>query len=312
MILGGIDRLFINVPDLDKAIGFYHNVIGMDVVASGTLDKVMLGALWALDGNATGRSACMRNVKQPTAIELVELQPTPSVGARDNAKTYDYGLFDITYLVSDIKKVEQILKGAGYSFLTDPYRFPMWPGDLESAMGFVYGPGGEVVGIVQMFHPLPSEEQQLAGDFWTMMDMAQIVESVDETTSFYQDALGLSLISDHTKLPPGFLDPVLHLPKDTKPRIVCFNNPRSAGPVVETVELSVRGKGIAASPQKLGIFKLAFESSDLEDDLARIENKGYKVTGGPAKLGTPLHGTVIAADIEGPSEISVELFQQVK
>jgi len=284
----------------------------MEVVASGSLDQAMLGDLWGLDGNVTGRSACMRNTKQTTAIELVELQPAPSEGARDKAKTYDYGLFDITYIVSDAKKVEQTLKGQGYRFLTDPYRFPTWPGGLESTMGFVYGPGGEAVGIVQMFNPLPSEDQQLAGDFWTMMDMAQIVESVDEAIVFYRDALGLAVVMDIREIHPGFFDSVLHLPKDTKPRIVQLNNPQSTGPVVETVEFSVKGKVIAASPQKLGIFMLAFESSDLEGDLARIKNKGFKVTSGPVQLETPLHGRVNAANVEGPSEISVELFQKVK
>ena len=311
MIVSGIDRLFINVPDLAKALDFYHGIVGMKVVARGSLDSLILGNLWGLPKNVTGRSACVKNAKQPTAIELVELHPVPSEAARDNAKTYDYGLFDVSYIVSDAKKVERILKEKGYRFLTDPYRFPTWPGGIESTMGFVYGPAREAVGIVQLFNPLPSEEQQLDGDFWTMMDMAQIVESIEEATAFYRDALGLTVVLDNSVIPPGFFDTVLHLPKDTKPHVVLSTNPQSKGPVVETVEFSAKGKAILASPQKLGIFMIAFESSDLEDDLSKVRKQGFNVISGPVPAETSLHGKIKAADIEGPNKIRVELFQKV-
>jgi len=311
MIIRGIDRLFINVPDLDKAIDFYHGDVGMDVVASGSLDQVMLGDLWGLDGNVTGRSACVKNAKQATAIELVELKPTPQESIRDGANTYDYGYFDVCYLVSSADKVEREFKSKGYRFYSDTYRYPTWPEGEEASEAFIYGPAREMVGIVELFNPPVTEDQKLDSDFWTILDMAQVVDSMEEALRFYGDALGLTLISDNAKLPPGFLDEVLHLPSGTRARIAMFNHPQSNGPTVELLETSAKGKALISSPKKLGIFMMAFESDNIQGEIEKVKGQGFKVISGPVEIQANLHGKLKAAHIEGPNKIRVELFQKV-
>ena len=311
MITSGIDRLFINVPDLEKAVEFYHGIVGMDVVARGALQQAMLADLWGLPSHTTGRSACVRNARQATAIELVELKPAPGESIRDNANTYDCGFFDVCYLVSSADKVERDLKSKGYRFFSDSYRYPTWPDGEEAIEGFIYGPAREMVAIVELFNPPVTDAQKLDGDFWTLFDMAQVVGSMEEAFRFYGDALGLTLISDNTRIPPGFLDEVLHLPPGTRARIAMFNHPQSNGPVVELLETSARGRALAASPEKLGIFMVAFESDDIQEDIRRVKEKGFKVISGPVETEANLHGKLVAADIEGPSTMRVELFQKI-
>jgi len=89
--------------------------------------------------------------------------------------------------------------------------------------------------IVELFNPPVTDDQKLDGDFWTILDMAQVVESIEEAFRFYGDALRLSFFSDNAKLPPGFLDEVLHLPSGTRSRIAMLDHPQSNGPVVQSL-----------------------------------------------------------------------------
>jgi len=311
MIISGIDRIFINVPDLEKGLGFYQDIVGMEVVTKVDIDYAILEDLWGLSRGIKGRSACLKNKKQPTLIELVELQPAPKESARDGRKTYDYGPFDVCFLVSDAMKVEKMLKKRGYQFLTRPTRYPPFPSGEEASEGFVYGPANELVAILQFFNPIPSDAQRLDGDFWTMLDVAQVVDDMDRAFSFYRDALGLVVLSDNTQVPAGFLDTALHLPQNTKPHMAMVNHLQSKGPAVELLDLSAKGEAIDSSPEKLGIFLISFESSDLDGDLSLVKGQGFRVISGPVQVEAPLHGKVKAAGVEGPSNIRVELFQKL-
>jgi catechol 2,3-dioxygenase-like lactoylglutathione lyase family enzyme len=283
----------------------------MKIVAQGNLDPVILQKLWGLDNDVSGRTTFLRNSKQSTAIELVELKPRPTTKIRDHAATYDYGLFDVCYLVSGAETAANSLKKKGVKWLTEPYTYPpLWSGS-EIIEGFAYGPAKEIIASVEYIKPPVANEKRLVGDWWAMMDMAQFVENMQKAMLFYRDALGLQVVSD-TVPPTGFFDEILHLPSDTATRIVLFNFPQSNDPVVEVLETSAKGKPLAASPGQIGIAMLAFESNALEADIAKVTEKGFQVLTGPVEVNSMLHGKIKAADVEGPSKIRVELFQKIQ
>ena len=309
MITSGIDRCFISVADMDKALAFYRNIIGLQVIAEGNLGSDILHTLWGLPNHVSGRSICLRNTRQLTSIELIQLKPIPVEASRDRASSYDYGLIDVCFLISNTTRVQKIFEKKGYGIFSPPYHYPPWPSGSDIIEGFNYGPSKEVIACVEYLKPPVVEQRRLDGDFWTMMDMAQIVDDMEKALVFYRDALGLQLVSDAT-LPPGFLDDVLRFPKNTKARIVLLNHPESNGPVVEILETSAKGKAMEQSPLEAGIFMLSFESNDLNSDIDRIKSKGFSILSGPADVKTALHSTVKAVDIGGPGKIRIELFQK--
>lgn len=313
MIVSGIDREFISVPDLDSAVGFFETTVGMKVVAEGNLGTDILQDLWGLPNNISGRCACLRNAKQLTALELVELNPTPTVTVRDDAELYDFGYIDVAFLVSSSDKVKGILEKQGLTYYSDPFKYhlelPGLPDGMDVIEGIATGPGKSLMAIIEMINPPAPEEMKLEGDFWVMFDMAQTVASADEAFAFYRDILGLPVVTDIT-VEPGLMDEMLHLPKGSTVHLAGLNHPESNGPQVEFLDLSVKGKKLECTPEKLGIFMISFESNDLKDDLAKITDGGYKVLSGPMRVESRLHGSVMAADIAGPSDLRMEFFQK--
>ena len=168
----------------------------------------------------------------------------------------------------------------------------------------------EILGLIELINPVPTDELKLEGDFWTFFDIAQYVEDINDAFAFYQDAMGLECIADY-KFPSGVMDDFLHLPKGSEFRLVAFNYPQYKGPQVEILWTSAKGKIIAASPQEMGIFMTSFQSDNLDEDISAVKKKGFEVISGPLQIETPLHGKVRAVDIEGPSKARVEFFQKV-
>jgi hypothetical protein len=69
---------------------------------------------------------------------------------------------------------------------------------------------------------------------------------------------------------------------------------------------------LTSSPEKLGIFLVAFESDDLQADIARVKEKGFKVLSGPVEIQSNLHGKIKAAHVEGPSNIRAERPEKIE
>lgn len=313
MIVSGIDRLLVNVPNLNKALEFFVGMVGMKVVAKDSLDKTLMQQLWQLPVGISGRSVCVRNSKQPTAIEIVELNPAPKEAIRDTANVYDYGFFDIAYAVSDAEKAEHAIIEQGYTFYGGPLRYhidkPSEEG-VDVIEGLAFGPGKSIIAILGFLNPPLPDEFKLEGNFWSMFDMAQVVESVETGLTFYRDILGLSLITD-VNIPPEIGEVLLHVPKGSTVRLVGLNHPQSNGPQVELLEISAKGRELSSSPRMLGIFMLSFESDNLDSELAALNQKGFSILSGPVPVNTALHGKVLAANVEGPSKLRVELFQKL-
>lgn len=312
MIVSGIDRLFINVPDLSKSLDYFENMVGMRVVAEGPLDKAITQQLWQLPADTSGRSVCLRNSKQPTAIELVEIKPTPRESSRDKAKGYDYGYFDVAYGVADAGKAEKAILDLGYTFFGGPLKYHIDKPNSEGVdviEGLAYGPGKAIVAILEFLKPPLPDEFKQSGNFWNMFDMAQIIESAETGIKFYRDILGLSLITD-VNISPDIAESLLHAPKSSKVRLMGFNNPKSKGPQVEILEFSTKGRALNASAKTLGIFMLSLESNDLNGELSALNRNGFKTISGPVSVNATLHGKVLVADVEGPSKLRVELFQK--
>lgn len=308
MAVDGIESILVMVSDLEAAVAFYEEGLGLSEVTRGEVDPMLRTSVWG-SGADGAHSVVLMNDVQPTRVELVALDPPGRDRVRDRVRTFDLGLFDIAFLVADAQRVAARLDEWGYGFLTRPYQYPPFSSGSRVVEGFAYGPSREVVALIQYIEPPVSEKRVLPGDVWTMMDVAQWVDDVDDALGFYRDLLGLTVMSDVTS-PRGFFDQVLHLPCDSQLRIVTLNTPESCTPVVELVCMSAGGNEIRPRKDELGVFAFSFATDDIGGDVERVREGGRQILFGPTQVERLGIGQGLAAEVEAPHGVRVQLFQR--
>jgi catechol 2,3-dioxygenase-like lactoylglutathione lyase family enzyme len=308
MITSGIEKIVISVGSMDESLAFYRDQIGMKVVAEQRLEPEKIQKLWDLSLGTEAQAVFLKNEEQSTLLELIEFQPNSGKTIRGGAQPWDYGIYDIAFLVGDLEKTYKDLVGKGFRFLSPPIPYsPDWvPYDVKE--NILIGPNEMPIALIELVNAPPSE---LKGAFGRIVDSAQAVENIDEVIRFYGDILGLSLQWD-MKLPRGLIDEVLMLPQKTDVRIALFNKEGSEGPFVEFLEYSCKGKSLAsvAKPPNLGVFMISFETDDLSGLIEKFNKENVKIVSGPIKMEVAPHGMVKTIVVEGPSKVMIELFEK--
>ena len=115
------------------------------------------------------------------------------------------------------------------------------------------------------------------------------VNDLARTVKFYQEALGLKLIRQHTS------------PRGAK--LAFLQTPNSE----EEIELCQLPNSPSVQVQP-DLMHLAFEVDDLAAFTVQLEKKGYKLSDGPTVTGS---GSIIAF-IDAPEGYEVELIQRSK
>jgi len=307
MITSGIDRIFISVSDMDESLAFYRDWVGMQVVADQQLDPDAIQPLWNLSPGTKARAVFIKNEEQPTLLELIQFQPHSGRPIREGAKIWDYGIYDICLVVKDLEKTYQGLTDKGFAFVSPPIFYsPDWiPFDVKEAI--LIGPDQMPIAHAEI---VASPKPDMKEDYGNIFDSAQIVEDMDAAIRFYRDILGLTLVSDNNWR--GLVDDLLTLPPGTDMRMVLFNKEGSEAPVVECIQISLKGKSLApvAKPPNLGIFMISFETDDLSGLMQKFTREKVKVIAGPVKIELAPYGKINAVTVDGPSNVIIEFFEK--
>lgn len=137
----GVDHVGIATTDIERSIHFYRDVLGMELVDQGAIDRQQkYDRIFGLR-NVKGKNALLRMGKME--LELWEFD-YPSSGTRARNRLVNTpGINHICFSVSDIQKVYKRLSQAGVHFHYPPQEF-----DGAKA---VYGrdPDGNVFELVQ-------------------------------------------------------------------------------------------------------------------------------------------------------------------
>lgn len=303
MVTSGIDRIHISVKDMDESLAFFRDCTGMKVVADQHLDTNAMQRLWNLPAGTEARAVYLKNREQTTLLQLIEFNPRSEIMIRDGAQTWDFGLFDIAWFVKNLDKTYQYLLEKEYTFHTPPTAYKAtWSGrDVNEAI--LIGPNAMPIALI--------EKPDIEADYQRIADQAQIVEDMNKTITFYRDILGLKLLGD-MELPKGLIDDVLALPAGTDVWIAFFNQEDSSAPVVEAVELSIKGKAMAsvARPPHLGLFMISFETDNLSELMKNFKQKDISTISGPVEFNIKPHGTISAITVEGPNKELIEIFEK--
>ena len=111
-----MDHVGVSVRDIEKAIEFYRDVIGMEKTLDIEYDAT-LAQITGLDG-ARARIVHMRFGE--SVVELFDYKHPQGRDPRPDHKQADFGLIHIGFMVEDFQKTYQDLKSKGVQFLGEP------------------------------------------------------------------------------------------------------------------------------------------------------------------------------------------------
>jgi len=307
MVTTGIDRICVSVRDMQESLFFFRDRAGMNIISDQQLDPSAVQKLWNLLEGTTARSVYLKNSLQPTVVQLIEFRPGTDKSIRGDADTWDFGIYDICFVVKDLETTWKELVKNGFSFLSPPQFYsPDWvPFDVKEAI--LMGPDEMPIAHAEIIPPL---EPVMKEEYGMMFDSAQIVPDMDEAIHFYRDILGLDKGDDNDWT--GLADELLKLPQGTGMRMVLFNKEGSGAPAVECITFSMPGKKLshAARPPNLGIFSISFETDDLSEMINTFNKEGVVLLSEPVHMKLDPWGIINTVIVEGPGNVMVELFEK--
>ncbi|URM36462.1 VOC family protein [Flavobacterium anhuiense] len=120
----GIDHVGINVPDLNKAVTFFSDVLGFTPVTQ--LGPIPLDAEWKklnhINPNTGAVTIKMINAGNGASIEVFEY--ADNKGSEIHPKTDDIGASHIAFYVNDINAAVEYLKSKGIKIIGEPFTMP--------------------------------------------------------------------------------------------------------------------------------------------------------------------------------------------
>ncbi|HEY1193716.1 VOC family protein [Flavobacterium sp.] len=120
----GIDHVGINVPDLNKAVTFFNDVLGFTPVTQ--LGPIPLDAEWKklnhINPNTGAVTIKMINAGNGASIEVFEY--ADNKGNANQPNTDDIGASHIAFYVNDIAAAVHYLKSKGVKILGEPFTMP--------------------------------------------------------------------------------------------------------------------------------------------------------------------------------------------
>jgi catechol 2,3-dioxygenase-like lactoylglutathione lyase family enzyme len=308
MIKNGLDRILISVRNMEESLAFYRDLLKMTVVTDEPLPSQAVRPLWHLPEGTGARSVLLRMEEQITLLELIEFHPHSGQFIRSNAKTYDYGLFDVAFRAKSVDAAYQDLKARGYDFICPPTIYNAEWTKVTAKEALMIGPNQMPIALIER---LSEPKPVIQGDYGVMVDSAQFVEDMDQVTRFYVEVLGLNKFFDQP-LPEGLIDDVVRLPAGTKSRMAFVIKPGSNAIFLEFLQTTAKADYLApvAKPPNIGLFSIALETTDLAELTERIRGAGFPVLSGPVEIARGSYEKIRAITVAGPSKVLLQFYEK--
>ena len=306
----GIMRISVSASDLATTAAFFDDVMEMDRVAEGELDKATVKALYNMD--ATAKYAMFKNTLQNTLVQVLEFDPKPTKTAREGFNVWDGGYYDIAYRCQDNDEAYAKFTGMGYEFPTPPYRYVTSWSNSEVLEAVMFGPDNIPIALMGKTKSTPAFE----GTFRNMPDSVLIVDSIEEADKYYVETLGVSKVFDMV-LEAGLVEPIFNLEGNAQIHMTMYMGTDAATPVIEIISfealdsVSITEKG-GVLGDYAGKFATCYQVENLEEAIAKHEANGFPKYAEIAEYELAPYGKVRSVLVKGPSQALVELFEVVK
>ena len=310
MSASGMERIVYSVGSMEKALAFYRDYIGLEVVAEGVVERAEVTQLYGLPATTGAKAVFLKNELQDTLVELIEFRPNSGRVIRKGPHDWDYGIYDIAFFVRDIQACYRDAVGKGWKFILPPSHYkPNWvPWEVKETV--LIGPDNAPF---VLFERVTAEAQAYDRPYIRFNHSAQIIPSQEEVKRFYGGVLGLDVRSE-VELPAGVVDTVMGVPRETKVRASFYEKKGSNTALMEFLEMDshVPSKSLAdvAKPPNLGMFMIAFPVDSLVEVKKALEREKFAVLVPPVEVTDPVRGRARALIARGPGDVWVELFEK--
>lgn len=149
-MLGAVAHVGITVRDMDKAVAFYRDVLGLTVIGDFTIDGEEASEVTQVAGTKL-RSVFLRNEedKKGPPVELLHfIKPTGTEG-KPYAGLTNPGITEVAFWVKDIEKTYQELRAKGVEFYSRPQVFQL-EGYGKAKAVYFKDPEGTTLELMQM------------------------------------------------------------------------------------------------------------------------------------------------------------------
>lgn len=219
-IMGGLST----VPDLERGIAAYRDVLGLDLVEQGDLPEA-LGMSWGCPANAGSPYAVLRPKSDaPCWFRLVEQPDHPDFRP---TTTYGWAAFETT--VEDVWRWPSALPQDLFTIVGPPKKLE----NIEPA--FIpmqaLGPGREMIYLNQVLGDLPETDlPQAHAPVDRIFIVVLATPNREASIAWYCEKLALSRGADYT-LPYSMINDAFALPPETQTTISMVQSGRM--PIVE-------------------------------------------------------------------------------
>ncbi|MXO06752.1 glyoxalase [Flavobacterium sp. HBTb2-11-1] len=190
----GIDHVGINVPDLNKAVTFFSDVLGFAPVTQ--LGPTPLDADWKklnhINPNTGAVTIKMINAGNGASIEVFEY--ADNKGSKTHPNTDDIGASHIAFYVNDINAAVEYLKSKSIKMVGEPFTMPSGDTAGESWVYFET-PWGSKMELVSYPNGKGYEKGNPKTVLWSPKN-----KTIKKTADDFDPKKNTSIIENHLKI----------------------------------------------------------------------------------------------------------------
>ncbi len=309
----GFQEIVFSVSNLDRAITFYKNIFGWQLVHQG-IGSNDLKTLWHLAPSIDIEEALLINPEDNTGfLRLVRFNTMEQEQIRSGTQVWDSGgIFDVNVRVKDISSMYKKLQMEGWNGYTDPTRFTFGKFDVSEVL--IKGPDGITFAIMQRFSPpLEGFKFEKAS---RIFNSTTICNDYKKTQDFFINKLGFKLYYETEGANRSHGPNVIGVPPSINGDItvpVCILHPNGENDgsleLLETVGLKGKNCAHLAQPPNLGILMYRFPVRNADAYAARLVENGITLNSEVQSLTVEPYGQLKIFSVLSPDGVWIEFIQ---
>ena len=318
-----VNTVIIGAESLDASLGFYRDILGLEITDEGVLEGDDFEAYWQVPAGTKARYAFLGYGPEPVGqIQVMEFDGTDRKYIRSPGLKRANGLFNLNIYTKDVKRDYEQLQAQGYEFWSEPNHINFGPA-VGEAMEFAFeGPDGVVINLVELltedpktmighlFHFVNGYGRTPTG-FTPVVTTAHTVSDTDKALKFFYGPLNMKLFAESV-IENEEANRAMEIALDSRTRSVLVQGDHEYGKIAlaEPLNYSIPDLVPDAVAPNIGYLAQSFEVPDLDAALAAAHELDA-VTFTPAtEIVLPGRGKCRAAIVRNPGSGALqELFE---
>lgn len=311
-----LNSVIVSTDDFELAKRYYTQGLKLTVSEEGSLDPAATKALWGLPREHHGKVLVLKRRPEDEhgCIRLVHLEGSKRQDIRGQARRWDWGIFDLAFVVNDNEAKVEAIEKLGYKVHLRPVRY-----DVGRDTGYyvkqsmVSGPNSVLISFMERFNaPHAFGHIDPATGFSELADSAQVVEDTDQSIRFYNELLGVPLRSGPFRNVRGNQNTVIGIPAEASFNMTLLGEDALACSLVELLSMpDLDGHSLPAQRSILnyGLAALSFAVTDLDATYQRLVDGKVEILCEPVEAVVPGVGQTRVFTCFAPSGIPCEVYQ---